>query len=1590
MKSAFKERQLSEYSSASQRPKRNASAKGLGSSNGLHWMEEKQLKKALYASLNETKKVRLLDENVSEDSREQTPKTVSSSSVSKKTSDAESKRIKVHAQRKFAQGSNPSSPMPTPVKMIPMIREAREPVGPPSTLLPCKRRPKTEDFLTFLCLRGTSALPPSLDFMSGAGCSGTSSERSSSPDGDPCSTPVCDAKETSKGTNGSSTMSSFTDTRSSAQRLQRLSQRCNRSDSVEEPRSMNEPFVGRSVTMKQKTDKKKIVPEKMARSTRMPNKPKDSKKSNTPLKLASKRSISLAALKAKYKKQRLIQKAAQPSGGGGHVLRSRTVHDPVKPSAKSSSEAIKSGSVTPKRPSDIREDEYSKEKIVLKKQLSVRLTRLSPRLAASVRTHLSGVTTRGSLARGGITPHIRKAKLVPPIVDYDSDSERDVSPLSPQTRNFVFFGKTTVEKASAKTLGGRQGPSRAKVQMAPPSKKQQSKSARIAKKLLSTAKGHGTPRKAGKNSLVTTAFRRETRSLGPVKEYPLVLTLPTKRSSGRFGSASMKRKAQKPQGLAGRSQAPRLLPNKGVGLRNSPLKGSYVSTRLDSKKAAIEQKEKKTRGRLGLRASFPLTSRPLDIRRSSETAIASTIGARRCTRRAFSASTDNSPKDIPSKRKSLPSSSKGAGVSAIRPASFSDSDDEPLINLANRASLLGKLNVQKKVEVAAPKTSVTPKAPVATKRKTSLASVSQMKTKRKVCISRGKLKVENSKVNSVKAELVSARFSEPSPSSLSETIADAAGNPLDPPSDLHNLDSMSGGVEVFDALAGEISQVMSCRLSFGSAQEIRSLMTSEFSGAFDENVTAAGAMLLGSREGSSTSLEAGLNLIKREEVPSKEATVSMSTTDVDLLSDSFAGLNSSDDYMMPDEVSVSIETESPHYVGSRRDTSVFRKPSTKSESPATPASKGKGGSRKSRGPLEDLKKVKLTPVHSKKFPGERDPACLVVAPTYRPTVEEIKDPIGYISKIREEAEKFGICRIILPTSFQPECKVFDDMRFTAHNQFIHQMFSRWGPNVKHTACIKRCFTKQGITDDHPPLIGGIEVDLSHLYHTVQSFGGIQQVMEKKKWQRVADAMHIPRAAQDRVSKVDDAYCKFVLPYDLLSPEEKENVEKEVEAAHKQQLAAENDASAASAEEELEEEFGNECVTKGRTMSLSVFQRIARNTMSMWYKQDPSDEEVEKDYWGMVIDQKRHVCVHAGNIDSSVHGSGFPTNRVIPFAKHPWNLKVFTNNPGTVLRCMGPVSGVTIPTLHLSMLFTTGCWYRDPHCLPWIEYLHTGANKIWYSVPAQSSQRFHTAMKDIMPQVCKDSVIWLPSDCAMVPPALLVENGCPLSRTVQEKGQFVVIFPGAFTSTIACGYSVSESVYFATKDWLLTASQCFQHIKASCEPPTFSLERLLLGIGTDLKEDLETCQRTLPLLRRMCDEEERYRRQLSDLGLRAVERVPKEEGVDRRKVKRPRLRNEENEQGCETCRISCHVSMVVNMHDDTLYCLEHAVQSLQKGNLKSWKLLYSYDMDELMSIVQKLESHIESQKTSEFNVHAETAKKKSVNKKKSFPASSCVM
>lgn len=52
------------------------------------------------------------------------------------------------------------------------------------------------------------------------------------------------------------------------------------------------------------------------------------------------------------------------------------------------------------------------------------------------------------------------------------------------------------------------------------------------------------------------------------------------------------------------------------------------------------------------------------------------------------------------------------------------------------------------------------------------------------------------------------------------------------------------------------------------------------------------------------------------------------------------------------------------------------------------------------------------------------------APIFYPTPQEFRDPAAYIASIREEGEKFGICKIVPPPSFRPKSNPQFKVNFT--------------------------------------------------------------------------------------------------------------------------------------------------------------------------------------------------------------------------------------------------------------------------------------------------------------------------------------------------------------------------------------------------------------------------------------------------------------------------------------------------------------------------------------------------------------------------------
>uniref|UniRef100_A0A6Q2Z3D4 Protein Jumonji n=1 Tax=Esox lucius TaxID=8010 RepID=A0A6Q2Z3D4_ESOLU len=647
----------------------------------------------------------------------------------------------------------------------------------------------------------------------------------------------------------------------------------------------------------------------------------------------------------------------------------------------------------------------------------------------------------------------------------------------------------------------------------------------------------------------------------------------------------------------------------------------------------------------------------------------------------------------------------------------------------------------------------------------------------------------------------------------------------------------------------------------------------------------------------------------------------------------------------------------------------------------------------------------------------RLPLSPTEVPVYRPGPEEFQDPLVYAEAVRRQAEAYGLCRVVPPQDWRPECKLKEDMRFVTQVQHVHKLGRRWGPNVLRLACIRKHLQGQGISMEDPPLIGGCELDLARFFKLINDMGGMQQVSDMKKWSKLADQLRIPKTAQDRLAKLQEAYCQYLLSYDSLAPAERSRLErdvleekgrlekkrgpleghpddsqqsllqlprcepknglvngvvqrnglprsldgeldgekkeeKDVQLRFSRRRLFTQQKKGGAEEEEAGKEKGvlsdqHKCIYRGKSVSLTTFYRTARNTINMCFNKEPGTAEVEQRYWNIVEQRECHVAVHCGKVDTKTHGSGFPVVKSEPFSKHGWNLTVLPNNSGSILRHLGAVPGVTIPWLNIGMVFSTSCWSRDHHRLPYIDYLHTGADCIWYCVPAEEEVKLDEVVHTLLQANGTPGLEMLEKNI-MISPEVLCRAGVKVHRTVQQCGQFVVCFPGAFVSKVCCGYSVSETVHFAPSQWLNTGYLAAKELKHRHVERSFSMEKLLYQIATSesKRENGHILSTMTSLLKDLRDTELRQRTDLFNAGLRSVARYcnhDNQASSESRRIQRQWLRLDPSDRRCQVCQHLCYLSMVVQELDNVVFCLECALRYVHKHkSCKGLKMMYRYD------------------------------------------------
>ncbi|URE22155.1 lysine-specific demethylase JMJ14-like [Musa troglodytarum] len=260
------------------------------------------------------------------------------------------------------------------------------------------------------------------------------------------------------------------------------------------------------------------------------------------------------------------------------------------------------------------------------------------------------------------------------------------------------------------------------------------------------------------------------------------------------------------------------------------------------------------------------------------------------------------------------------------------------------------------------------------------------------------------------------------------------------------------------------------------------------------------------------------------------------------------------------------------------------------------------------------------------------------APVFYPTEEEFVDTLGYIASIREKAEKYGICRIIPPSSWSPPCPLKEEnfwrcAKFSTRIQEVDKLQNREPMRKKsRNRCHKRRRRRKRLR-----------------------FG-----MTRRRNASAASETN------DCLGSDTDEKFGFQSGSDYTLETFKEY-----------------------ADEYKRQYFG----VKGATESIDFRDDNREKRL------EPSVVDIEGEYWQIVEDPTDEIEVlYGADLDTATFGSGFPKasaeNKISldPCVLSGWNLNNLPRLPCSVLSFeKEDISGVLVPWLYVGMCFSSFCW-----------------------------------------------------------------------------------------------------------------------------------------------------------------------------------------------------------------------------------------------------------------------------------------------------------
>ena len=413
------------------------------------------------------------------------------------------------------------------------------------------------------------------------------------------------------------------------------------------------------------------------------------------------------------------------------------------------------------------------------------------------------------------------------------------------------------------------------------------------------------------------------------------------------------------------------------------------------------------------------------------------------------------------------------------------------------------------------------------------------------------------------------------------------------------------------------------------------------------------------------------------------------------------------------------------------------------------------------------------PVRSSYKPDAAHHYDVPSVPVYHPTEEEwANDPLEYINKIRPEAERYGVCNIVCPPSWQPEFRLpnKDELRFRTRIQAVNELQDRpAGPSKRareNAARARAALEAAGIDPaTFPPgfLLGG-----------GAGGGGGRMGGGGGGGQKPAPAPDTPPG-----STADD-----------------------------------DDRAKEKKAEGILAQYG---FTSGERHTVKTLERYSNYFKRKYFSRPggvPANvtiRDLEGEFWRLVESPAgRSVeVIYGADIATMEVGSGL-TNKDDPcddnpdqlkYATSPWNVCNMPYNPSSCLKHVEATTGITVPWLYFGMTLSTFCWHVEDHHFYSVNYHHFGDPKVWYSIPAAYSEKFEEVMRRRLPHLFKAQPDLLHSLVTILSPKVLRDEGIPVYRAEQHPRSYIITFPYAYHAGFNTGFNCAEAVNFAPVDWL---------------------------------------------------------------------------------------------------------------------------------------------------------------------------------------------